>query len=61
MPFKDYPLKCPKCGSERIQGEGSRHELYLYTCLDCGKVSPSRTVFKKKEIPVQFQRREDNK
>ena len=49
-PFKDYPLMCPKCGSENIQGGGARHEGYLYECQICGYESFSRTRFKKERV-----------
>ena len=47
MPFKDYPLECPKCHSWKVQGSGARGEKYLYYCLDFGYESPRRIRFKK--------------
>jgi len=49
-PFKKYPLMCPKCGSEKIQGEGARGERYLYFCLDCHAESWNRAYFKKERV-----------
>ena len=51
MPFKEYDMMCPKCGSNQIQGSGAREEPYLYVCMVCGYGgTPNKSTFKKERV-----------
>jgi len=50
---EDYPLVCPKCGSEDIQDEKYPHTKRFYYCSNpnCNYGSFRKATFKKAEKP----------